>query len=175
MSAKNFNQYDKLPKRLKKEILRLDKSCPKGISVKPHEDNFRYFDIEIDGPPETPYEGGVFQIELFLTKEYPMKPPKCRFLTRIYHPNVDKIGRICLDVLKDKWTPALTISRLCLSIQVLMQVFALYMFVYINMFNSYDNRIQILMILLIIKLRNYGKQTLKKHIKTQKNGPNDML
>mmetsp|Transcript_27257 Transcript_27257/g.24079 ORF Transcript_27257/g.24079 Transcript_27257/m.24079 type:complete len:87 (+) Transcript_27257:1-261(+) len=50
-----------------------------------------------------------------------MKPPKCRFLTKIYHPNVDKLGRICLDVLKDKWTPALTISRVCLSIQLLMQ------------------------------------------------------
>ena len=81
----------------------------------------------IAGPADTPYEGGIFKLEMFLTKEYPMKPPKCRFLTKIYHPNVDKLGRICLDVLKDKWTPALTISRVCLSIQLLMQVESAYL------------------------------------------------
>eukprot|EP01083_Nonionella_stella_P276021 937648_1 len=122
MASKSKNdKYGKLPKRLKKELARLDKDCPTGIKVTPHDDNFRYFDIEILGPTDTPYEGGTFHIEMFLTDRYPMKPPKCRFLTKIYHPNVDKIGRICLDVLKDKWTPALTVSRLCLSIQCLMQ------------------------------------------------------
>jgi ubiquitin-conjugating enzyme E2 N len=48
--------------------------------------------------------GGVFQLELFLPDEYPMMPPKIRFLTKIYHPNVDKLGRICLDVLKSMGT-----------------------------------------------------------------------
>ena len=50
----------------------------------------------------TPKSGGVFKLELFLTDDYPMVPPKIRFLTKIYHPNVDKLGRICLDVLKSK-------------------------------------------------------------------------
>ncbi|EPY19498.1 ubiquitin-conjugating enzyme E2 N [Strigomonas culicis] len=49
-----------------------------------------------------------------------MQPPKVRFLTRIYHPNVDKLGRICLDIIKDKWTPALLINKVLLSIQLLM-------------------------------------------------------
>jgi len=44
--------------------------------------------------------GGVFKLELFLPDDYPMTPPKIRFLTKIFHPNVDKLGRICLDVLK---------------------------------------------------------------------------
>jgi ubiquitin-conjugating enzyme E2 N len=44
--------------------------------------------------------GGVFKLELFLPDDYPMAPPKIRFLTKIFHPNVDKLGRICLDVLK---------------------------------------------------------------------------
>ena len=118
---KNQNMKN-LPKRIQKEIQRLGKDAPPGISIAPTPDNYRYFQIVVAGPSDTPYEGGIFKLEMFLTKEYPMKPPKCRFLTKIYHPNVDKLGRICLDVLKDKWTPALTISRVCLSIQLLMQV-----------------------------------------------------
>ena len=114
--------FDGLPKRISKEIQRLKKDTPVGIKIEPDKDNLRYFHIFIEGPQDTPYEAGIFELEMFLTDKYPMKPPKCRFITKLYHPNVDKLGRICLDVLKDKWTPALTVSRVCLSIQLLMQV-----------------------------------------------------
>uniref|UniRef100_A0A3B4AHY8 GTPase KRas n=1 Tax=Periophthalmus magnuspinnatus TaxID=409849 RepID=A0A3B4AHY8_9GOBI len=53
--------------------------------------------------------GGTFKLELFLPEEYPMAAPKVRFMTKIYHPNVDKLGRICLDILKD-WRPATSSS-----------------------------------------------------------------
>lgn len=91
-----------------------------GISATPHEDNLRYFNVIITGPASSAYEGGIFKLELFLPEEYPMAPPKVRFLTKIYHPNIDKLGRICLDILKDKWSPALQIRTVLLSIQALL-------------------------------------------------------
>ncbi|OQV05815.1 hypothetical protein CLAIMM_10484 isoform 2 [Cladophialophora immunda] len=92
-----------LPKRIVKETERLMAEPVPGISAVPHEDNLRYFDVSIHGPSQSPYEGGVFKLELFLPDDYPMTPPKIRFLTKIYHPNIDKLGRICLDVLKSEF------------------------------------------------------------------------
>lgn len=91
-----------------------------GITAVPHEDNLRYFDVTIQGPEQSPYEGGIFKLELFLPDDYPMIAPKVRFLTKIYHPNIDKLGRICLDVLKNNWSPALQIRTILLSVQALL-------------------------------------------------------
>ncbi|CAL8469229.1 g8770 [Coccomyxa elongata] len=109
-----------LPRRIVKETQRLLSEPAPGISASPCEDNLRYFNVIILGPQNTPYEGGTFKLELFLPEDYPMAPPKVRFLTRIYHPNIDKLGRICLDILKDKWSPALQIRTVLLSIQALL-------------------------------------------------------
>lgn len=93
---------------------------PPGILASAHEENMRYFDVYIRGPVDSPYEMGNFHLELYLPNEYPMEAPKVRFLTKIYHPNIDKLGRICLDILKDKWSPALQIRTVLLSIQALL-------------------------------------------------------
>ena len=109
-----------LSRRIQKETERLHMEPVAGISASPDPNNPRYFHIQIAGPITTPYEGGLFELELFLTDDYPMSPPKVRFLTKIYHPNVDKLGRICLDILKKNWSPALMIRTVLLSIQGLM-------------------------------------------------------
>merc|ERR1711967_115275 len=109
-----------LPRRIVKETQRLMQEPPPGISATPYETNLRYFNVIIAGPEGSPYQTGVFKLELFLPEEYPMVPPKVRFLTKIYHPNIDKLGRICLDILKDKWSPALQIRTVLLSIQALL-------------------------------------------------------
>ena len=68
------------------------------------------------GPSETPYQGGVFYLEIHFPADYPFKPMKINFTTKIYHPNIDSSGNICLDILKSNWSPALTISKVLLSI-----------------------------------------------------------
>jgi|TARA_B110000971_G_scaffold221752_1_gene270369 ubiquitin-conjugating enzyme E2 D/E len=74
----------------------------------------------IYGPSDTPYEGGIFKLNIIYPQTYPFKPPKINFVTKVYHPNIDTSGNICLDILKDKWSPALTISKILLSICSLM-------------------------------------------------------
>jgi len=109
-----------LPRRIIKETQRLFQEPVPGISAVPDERNARYFHVMVAGPKDSPFEGGHFELELFLPEDYPMSAPKVRFITKIYHPNIDRLGRICLDILKDKWSPALQIRTVLLSIQALL-------------------------------------------------------
>ena len=63
------------------------------------------------GPADSPYASGVFFLSIAFPTDYPFKPPKVNFTTRIYHPNINANGSICLDILRDQWSPALTISK----------------------------------------------------------------
>ena len=106
--------------RIIKETQKLKKDPISGISAEPFSDNPRYFKVIISGPKDSPYEEGKFHLQLYLPEEYPMVPPKCIFMTKIYHPNIDFLGRICLDILKKNWSPALQIRAVLLSIQSLL-------------------------------------------------------
>ena len=106
--------------RIIKETQKLKKDPISGISAEVFSDNPRYFNVIISGPKDSPYEGGKFHLQLYLPEEYPMVPPKCIFMTKIYHPNIDFLGRICLDILKKNWSPALQIRAVLLSIQSLL-------------------------------------------------------
>lgn len=70
----------------------------------------------ITGPQESPYANGIFNLSISFPPNYPFKAPSVKFITPIYHPNISKSGEICLDILKEQWSPALSISKVLLSI-----------------------------------------------------------
>ncbi|KAJ1618908.1 ubiquitin-conjugating enzyme/RWD-like protein [Pavlovales sp. CCMP2436] len=72
--------------------------------------------VAMRGPPESAYAGGIFFLNVHFLEDYPFKPPRVNFTTRCYHPNVNQQGSICLDILGPAWTPALTISKVLVSI-----------------------------------------------------------
>jgi ubiquitin-conjugating enzyme E2 N len=80
----NASPLEALPKRIQVEIQKLQQEPVPGVSCIPRANNSRHFDVLLQGPGDSPYEGGVFRLEIFLPAEYPLKPPRCRFLTRIY-------------------------------------------------------------------------------------------
>ena len=103
-------------RRITTELKQLEKDPPMNCSAGPIGEDIFKWEATIIGPTETVYEGGVFKLLIHFSDRYPFKPPKIRFLTRIYHPNINSSGGICLDILKDQWSPALTISKVLLSI-----------------------------------------------------------
>ena len=109
--------------RIMKEIEELYRDPPDNVTAGPiDEKNIYHWIATIEGPDDTDYKNGVFILDIQIPKEYPFKPPECKFKTKIYHPNIDKDnGNICLNILKpDKWNPSLSISNVLLSIMVLL-------------------------------------------------------
>ena len=79
-----------------------------------------HWQATIMGPPDSPYKNGLFFLTIHFPTDYPFKPPKVVFNTKIYHPNINSNGSICLDILRAQWSPALTVSKVLLSICSLM-------------------------------------------------------
>jgi ubiquitin-conjugating enzyme E2 D/E len=101
-------------KRLQKELRDIVLDPPEGISASPtSESNLFEWTATVIGPANSPYADGVFFATLKFPPDYPFKPFKLRFTTKIYHPNVGtREGYCCLGLLHDgDWSPALTVSR----------------------------------------------------------------
>ena len=105
-------------RRIQKELGDIQRDPPAGCSAGPAgagDDLFKWEGV-IMAPSDSPYAGGVFKLSIHFPTEYPFKQPHITFLTKIYHPNINSAGGICLDILKSQWSPALTISKVLLSI-----------------------------------------------------------
>lgn len=117
----NYYRYMTTTMRLKKELDHLFlnplPNCSAYLLIK--NDLFTW-EAKIIGPENTPYHNGIFKLKIEFPQDYPFKPPKIVFLTKIYHCNVNNSGGICLDILKDMWSPALTVNKILLSISSLL-------------------------------------------------------
>lgn len=107
-------------KRINKELMDLQKDPPANCSAGPEGDDRYLWRAAMMGPERSPYEGGVFFLKVHFPVDYPASPPAVTFATRIYHPNVGADGSIGLDILHDNWSPALTVSKLLLSLSALL-------------------------------------------------------
>ncbi|RIA98446.1 ubiquitin-conjugating enzyme/RWD-like protein [Glomus cerebriforme] len=103
-------------KRIQKELAEISLDPPCNCSAGPKGDNLYEWASTMMGPAGSPYAGGIFFLDITFPQDYPFKPPKVVYRTRIYHCNINSSGQICLDILKDNWSPALTISKVLLSI-----------------------------------------------------------
>ncbi len=107
-------------KRITKELKEIRNDTLSIGTAGPKQEDMFLWDAILIGPSETPYEGGIFKLEIRFPNDYPFKAPKVEFKTKVYHPNINENGGICLDILKDKWSPALTVSKVLLSISSLL-------------------------------------------------------
>ena len=112
---------DPIHNRIKKEYQDLQKEKNSNVQVKLVNNDIRHWKGRIKGPIDTCYQGGIFDVDIIIPNDYPFKPPKMKFDTKIWHPNISSVtGAICLDILKNEWTPALTIRTALISLQALM-------------------------------------------------------
>eukprot|EP00002_Diphylleia_rotans_P025945 TRINITY_DN514_c0_g3_i6.p1 TRINITY_DN514_c0_g3~~TRINITY_DN514_c0_g3_i6.p1 ORF type:complete len:157 (-),score=21.63 TRINITY_DN514_c0_g3_i6:155-625(-) len=107
--------------RLMSDLKQIRHNPPEGVSASPVSDeNMFVWEATIFGPEETPWEGGIYSLRLSFSEQYPSKPPKVRFISDMYHPNVYADGTLCLDIIQDNWSPIYSVSSILTSIQSLL-------------------------------------------------------
>ena len=104
-----------------REVVKSKEIAESGVQLELVNDDLTELAGMVAGPPDTPYAGGKFKLEIKIPDTYPFSPPKVRFITKIWHPNISSVtGAICLDILKDQWAAAMTLRTVLLSIQALL-------------------------------------------------------
>ncbi|KAI3651235.1 hypothetical protein MP228_004716 [Amoeboaphelidium protococcarum] len=120
----NSSEYSIRLNRIKAEIKQLQKYQFNGIVAWPSDEVMGQFECIMQGPEQSPYEGGSFKLMIQCPDRYPMEPPNVRFTTKVYHPNIDSQGRICLDLLKSEpkgcWSPSKNIAGILVAIRMLL-------------------------------------------------------
>lgn len=106
-------------RRLIKDLTTLSKSSEK-VYAQPLDDDIHTWVSIIIGPENTIFENGVFTLLLIFDETYPFNPPIVKFISRMFHPNVYENGDLCLDILKNKWSPTYDVLAVLLSIQSLL-------------------------------------------------------
>mmetsp|Transcript_4154 Transcript_4154/g.6112 ORF Transcript_4154/g.6112 Transcript_4154/m.6112 type:complete len:173 (-) Transcript_4154:153-671(-) len=118
-------------KRLRKELQNIERSKKSDRTQNPNDDiilrptnasqSILHWTALLRGPPDTPYEDGVFQISIKCNSDYPLTPPAISFVTKIFHPNIHfKTGDVCLDILKKEWSPAWGLQAACRAVLALL-------------------------------------------------------
>ncbi|XP_017002378.1 ubiquitin-conjugating enzyme E2 D4-like [Drosophila takahashii] len=109
--------------RLVKELQVMETDPPENTWARPKSmSNLLRWRAKIRGPEGSPYEGGVFELALSFPEAYPFEAPIVRFITPLYHCNVNGLGYICVDILDEQqcWSPGLTVDKLLLSLSALL-------------------------------------------------------
>ncbi|TXT10228.1 uncharacterized protein COLE_04162 [Cutaneotrichosporon oleaginosum] len=107
-------------KRIRKEISDLARENLGAIKLAPNESNIFQWRATIPGPAGSPYEGGLFDVDIRVPEDYPFSPPHVQFVTKVYHCNVSPQGSICKSLLKSAWSPALSLYKVILSLSSLL-------------------------------------------------------
>merc|ERR1719247_917017 len=92
-----------------------------GVRIFPAPDSLQFWRALIEGPPGSPFEGGVFVLNVMVPDNYPFQPPRITFETPVYHCNVSDSGKICLDILQDAWNPSLSVPKCLEAIRLMMK------------------------------------------------------
>lgn len=108
-------------KRVQKDVNLVLSNSTEGVQGELEtEDDLSTLLFIIDGPKDSPFEGGKFRLRMVIPSDYPMRPPSCQFLTSMWHPNVYKDGKICLDTLQSNWAAGMNLITVVMTIVALL-------------------------------------------------------